>query len=181
MTAISLFIFSQFSEEFIKMSANSSFQQTEAIQNTISDDSKESQSFEMFGYKNEVEFKNGLIKFQLKYYNLFAFLFLPIYTLIAFFVFGKPYNFGEHLLINTYLQSITTFLSLILFLFSLLFGLNIFGTGILILPFLYYCFSYKKLYDLSFGKLLLKILKFFLLFILLMIIPFLIGFFSVAE
>ena len=160
------------------MSTYNGIQQTEIIENTPSDNLNEIKEVEMFGYKNETEFKQALLKFQMKYYNTLAFLFLPIYTLIAFFVFGKPYNFGEHLLINTYLQSVTTFLTVILFVFSLLFGINIFGTGILILPFFYYCFAYKKLYKLTFGKLLLKILKFIGILLLFMIIPFIIGILS---
>ena len=173
-TAISLFTFSQYSDKFIQMSTDISLQQTEITESALSSNRNEHSGLEIFGFKDPAEFH----KLQLKYYNFFAFFFLPIYTLIAFFVFGKPYNFGEHLLINTYLQSITTFLSILLFLFSILFGINMFGTGILIIPFIYYCFAYKKLYKLTLGKLLLKILKFIGIFILLMLIPILIGFFS---
>lgn len=180
MTAISLFTFSQFSEQFILMSTNSSIQQTEVIVNKLPDHVDKTSIYEKYGYKNETEFRQGLIKSQLEYYNLFAFLFLPIYTLISFFVFRKPYNFGEHLLINTYLQSITTFLSLLLFLFSLLLGINMFGTGIIILPLLFYSFTYKKLYNFTFGRLLLKILKFIGIFLLFMIIPVMIGFLMAA-
>jgi len=133
-TAISLFTFSHYSEEYIQMSTNNSLQQTEVVENSSLDSVKVNEDLEIFGYKNENEFKQGLLKFQLKYYNFFAFLFLPLYTLIAFFVFRKPYNFGEHLVINTYLQSITTFLSLLLFVFSLLARINIFATGIMLLP-----------------------------------------------
>lgn len=181
MTALSLFTFSQFSEQFILMSTYSNIQQTEVIENKLPDPLAESSIYEKYGYKNETEFNQGLIRSQLKYYNLFAFLFLPIYTLISFLVFRKPYNFGEHLLINTYLQSITTFLSLLLFLLSLLLGINMFGAGIIILPFLFYSFAYKKLYKLTFGRLLLKILKFIGIFLLLMIIPVMIGFLSAAS
>lgn len=172
--AISLFTFNQYSDKYIQMSTDLNLQQTEITEIELSNSENEFNGLEIFGFKNPIEFH----KFQMKYYNFFAFLFLPFYTLIAFIVFRKPYNFGEHLVINTYLQSITILLGLILFLFSLIFGINMFGTGILILPFFYYCFAYKKLYKLTFGKLLLKILKFIGVFILLMLIPILIGFFS---
>lgn len=177
-TAISLFTFSHYSEEYIQMSANNSLQQTEVVENSSPDSVKENEDLEMFGYKNENEFKQGLLKFQLKYYNFFAFLFLPLYTLIAFFVFRKPYNFGEHLVINTYLQSITTFLSLLLFVFSLLARINIFATGIMLLPFFYYCFGYKKLYKLGYAELILKILKFMAILLIPLVILIIIGFFS---
>ena len=103
---------------------------------------------------------------------------LPIYTMIAFIDFRKPYNYGEHLVINTYIQSITTLLSVLLFVLSILIGFNFFGSGIMIVPFFYYCFAYKKLNKLTFGQLLLKILKFIGIFLFLMIIVVLIGFFS---
>ena len=179
-TAISLFVFSQYSEQFIQMSSNIDLKHTELIENTLSDNLENTKDIKMFGYKNENEFKKGLIEFQMKYYNLLAFLLLPIYTLIAFFVFRKPYNYGEHLVINTYIQGITTLLSVLLFIFSLLIGFNLFGSGIMILPFLYYCYAYKRLYNLTFGKLLIKILKFIGIFLLLMIISIIIGFFSAA-
>ena len=172
-TAISLFTFSQYSDKFIQMSNDLSLQQTEITESALSSNKNEHSGFEIFGFSH-----NEIHKFQLKYYNFFAFFFLPIYTLITFFVFRKPYNFGEHLLINTYLQSITTFLSILLFLFSILFGINMFGIGILIIPFIYYCFTYKKLYKLTLGKLLLKTLNFIGIFILLLLIPILIVFFS---
>lgn len=178
MTAVSLFIFSQYSEKLIELSTNTNLQQTELIENTITENKEKNKDIEMFGYKNEEEFKKGVMEFQMKYYNLFAFLLLPIYTLIAFIVFRKPYNYGEHLVINTYIQSVTTLLGALLFIFSILIGFNFFGTGVMIVPFLYYCFAYKKLNKLTIGQLLLKILKFIGIFLLLMIIVVLIGFFS---
>lgn len=177
-TAISLFIFSQYSEQLIQLSTNTDLQQTELIDSKLVENIKKNKDFEMFGYKNEKEFKKGIMEFQMKYYNLFAFLLLPIYTLIAFIVFRKPYNYGEHLAINTYIQSITTLLSVLLFVLSILIGFNFFGSGIMIVPFFYYCFAYKKLNKLTFGQLLLKILKFIGIFLFLMIIVVLIGFFS---
>ena len=143
------------------MSTDFSFNNTDVIENKVLENTNKNKGLEIFGFKNQTEFNEVLMKFQLKYYNLFAFLLLPFYTLISFLVFRKPYNFGEHLVINTYLQSITSFFSVLLFIFSLLIGINLFGTGITILPFLYYCFAFKKLYKLTFGQLLLKVLKFF--------------------
>lgn len=179
-TAISLFTFSQYSEQFIQMSADYNIQQTEKIENILPDSVKEAKDLEVFGYENESEFKQALMKFQLKYYIIFAFLSLPVYTLISFLVFRKPYNFAEHLLINTYLQGIITFLTILFFALSMLFGFNILTSGIIILPIFYYSFAYKSLYKLTFGQLLLKILKFIGIMLLFMIIPVLIGFLSAA-
>lgn len=155
--AISLFVFSLSSEQLMQISTNSSMEQTVVQENTASNDFKD---VEMFGFKNQEEFSKAIMEFQMKYYNLMGFLLLPLCTLIAFFVFRKPYNFGEHLIINTYLQTIITFSEVILFIFSLLIGFNIFFAGGLIFMFFYYLYAYKKLYDFTFGKLLLKTLKF---------------------
>lgn len=153
--AISLFVFSQYSEQFIQMSTEASLKLTE-----MSTDINDTKNTEIFGYKNQDEFNKSILKFQIKYYNLISFLLLPLITILAFLVFRKPYNFGEHLVINTYLQGIILFLSILLFIFSLLTGINIFGTGTIILPIFYYSYTYKKLNKLTFGQLLLKILKF---------------------
>lgn len=179
-TAISIFTFTQYSEQFIQMYLDKSIQSTDIIGDTLTDNVNKANEVAMFGYKSENEFQEAIINFQLKYYIFFAFLFLPFYTLISFLVFRKPYNFGEHLVINTYLQSITTFWSILLFLFSLLFGINMFIAGIFILLFFYYCFAYKKLYKLTFGQLLLKILKFIGILFIFMLIPIILGFFSAA-
>ncbi len=148
--AISLFVFNQYSEQLIELSTNTSLQ-SEIKENPVSENIKDVKSKEIFGYKNQVAFTKGMLKLQMKYYNLYNFLILPIYTLIAFLVFRKPYNYGEHLIINTYLLGLLTFLGTLLFVFSI---------GPLILMFIYYSYAYNKLYRFTFGQLLLKILKF---------------------
>jgi len=174
--AISLFIFSQFPKQYIQLSTNESLQHTDIMENAVSNDIKDIRSKEIFGYKNQEEFGKAMTKYMLKYYNLYSFLLLPLYTLIAFLVFRKPYNYGEHLVINTYIQGILLFLSIILFIFSLLTRFNVFGSGIYILPFLYYPFVYKKMYKYTIGQTLLKILKFLGILLILLIIIFIIGF-----
>ncbi len=166
--AISLFVINQYSDQFIQMSTMSNLQQVDENVSS-SDNSNESNGLKALGFNSQKEFNESIIEFQLKYYNLISFLSLPLFTLIAFFVFRKPYNYGEHLVINTYILSITTFLGVLLFVFSLLTGINILYYGTII-TFLYYSYVYKRLYELSFGKLILKILKFIgvlLLFIIL--------------
>lgn len=177
--AISLFVFNQYSEQFIQMSTTANLQQVEKIDNiSFSDNSNENKGFNMLGYKNQAEFQKAIMEFQLKYYNLISFLYLPLFTLMAFFVFRKPYNYGEHLVINTYILAVTTFLGVLLFIFSLLTKINILFYATFF-TFLYYSYVYKKLYELSFGRLLLKILKFlgvlFIFFILSIIIGFVIA------
>ena len=166
--AISLFVINQYSEQFIQLSTMSNLQQVD--ENVLSsDNSNESNGLKALGFKSQKEFNESIIEFQLKYYNLISFLSLPLFTLIAFFVFRKPYNYGEHLVINTYILSMTTFLGILLFIFSLLTGINVLYYGT-IMTFLYYSYVYKKLYELSFGQLILKILKFIGLLLLFLIL-----------
>ena len=167
---ISLFVFSHYSEQLFLMSSTTNLQQTNEIESVSpSRTNKQNNSVKLFGSKNKTEFLKNFINLQLKYYNLISFLSLPLLTLIAYFVFGKPYNYGEHLIINTYFQSITTFIGVVLFIFALLTKINLFkyAEGV---TFLYYSYAYKKIYELSFGKLLLKILKFFGILLLLFFI-----------
>ena len=149
------------------MSTMADLQQTEQSESvSIPDNSK---FFELLGYESQDEYIKGNAELQLKYHNLISFLFLPIFTLIAFLVFRKPYNYGEQLVINTYFLSITTFFGVLSFIFSLLTGINILFYAIFI-TFLYYSYAYKKVYELSFGQLLLKKLKFIGVLLLVLII-----------
>jgi len=158
--AISLFVFNQYSEQFILMSTKTNIQQTNELENvsaSITNNNKK--GLEILGYTNQIEFQKAIAEFQLKYYNIISFLYLPLFTLIAFLVFRKPYNYGEHLVINTYFLGITTFFGVLSFIISLLNGINILIYGSIFI-FIYYSYAYKKIYELSFGQLFLKILKF---------------------
>lgn len=166
--AISVLVFNQFSEQFIEMMTVADILQTEQSESMLKPDNNEFP--EVFSAKVQIR-ENA--EFQLKYFNLISFLILPIWTLIAFFVFRKPYNYGEHLIINTYLSGIVTFLNALSFIFGLFIGVNTLLYSIFI-SFLYYSYANKKLYKLSFGQLLFKILKFIGISLLIMIIFFLI-------
>ncbi len=95
----------------------------------------------------------------LQYWNLYSFLLLPLYTLIAWWVFGGPYNFGEHLVINAYIQGITFMLLTLVFLVSLATHPQVFYSGQVCII-VYYSYAYARLYRHSFGRSLLKLLKF---------------------
>jgi len=168
--AISLFVFNQYSEQFILMNTTMNIQQTNQLEDVSETITKNSnKGLEMLGFKNQTELNKSIAKFQLKYYNLISFLYLPLFTLIAFLVFRKPYNYGEHLVINTYFLGITTFFGVLSFVFSLISKFNILFYAI-IFTFIYYSYAYKKLYELSFGGILLKILKFIGILLLVIII-----------
>lgn len=180
--AISLFVINQYSEQYIQMATNPYLQQVDENESASSSyNSHQIEVLKTMGFKNQEEFGKSIAMFQLKYYNLITFLLLPLFTLLSFFIFRKPYNYGEHLVINTYILSLTTFLGTLLFVFSLLTEMNIFIYGSFI-SLLYFPYVYKKLYELSFGRLILKILKFIgillLLIITLSFTAFIIGYFA---
>ena len=175
--AISLFVINQYSEQFIQLSINPYLQQVDENESAISSyNSHQIEGLKSMGFKNQEEFGKSMAMFQLKYYNLIQFLLLPLIGLISFLVFRKPYNYDEHLVINTYILSLTTFLGTLLFVFSLLTKMNIFLSGSFV-SFLYFPYVYKKLYELSFGRLVLKILKFIGILFLVMTISIIIGVF----
>ncbi|WP_400072970.1 DUF3667 domain-containing protein [Zobellia russellii] len=174
-TAISLLLFNQYSEQYIKMSNNHNSPYEETYKNHLPTDIEQNNfSAEFNNSKNEIN--RDVMNYSLKYYNLLAFLLLPLYTLISRIVFGKAYNFGEHLVTNTFIQSILGLFGILLFISSLLVGVNLFFTGMFILPLFYYSLTYKKLYHLKFGQILLSVLKFIGVILLLFLISVLIGY-----
>jgi len=72
---------------------------------------------------DEGEFRNGLvaqnemmgkqIKWMITNYNYYMFLSLPLYALFAFIIYRKPYNYGEHLVINAFILGVIILLGLL--------------------------------------------------------------------
>jgi len=131
--------------------------------------------FDFEAYK-EKELKKGEAqqKMGLKYYNLVAFLALPIYALISFFVYRKPYNYGEHLVINAYMQGFLLISILFAFIISLVTHPLVYY-GMFMLSIVYYLYVYGKLYQLPFWDNMLKLLKFFGIMFGAMLFLFLVG------
>ena len=70
--------------------------------------------------KSTINFLENYINFILHNFNLIAFLFLPFYSLLSKLTYRKPYNYGEHIVINAYLQGTTMYFSIIAFFIALL-------------------------------------------------------------
>lgn len=106
-----------------------------------------------------------------EYQSILYVLFIPIIALVGRIVFFnyKKFSYLHHLVISTYTQA---HLSICLFLptvILLALGANFFKlTYFLLFPlmFIYSAFVYKQLYQLSFGKLILKLLLFSLVMLL---------------
>ncbi|NOQ72609.1 MAG: DUF3667 domain-containing protein [Crocinitomix sp.] len=95
----------------------------------------------------------------LKYFNIYSFALLPLYTFVAFLVFRKKNNFTEHLIINAYLQG-TLFLYTTLFFLLTLFALEGLYYYAALFGVFYYTYAYGRLYKLGFWKSILYLLKF---------------------
>jgi RNA polymerase subunit RPABC4/transcription elongation factor Spt4 len=83
------------------------------------------------------------IKAMTDYYTVMSFLFLPVYTLIAFWVYGKPFNFAEHLVINAFVQGIIFMVTLISSLLGAYVSLDLFFWSMYILTIGYYIYAYQ--------------------------------------
>lgn len=103
------------------------------------------------------------------YTSIISFLNLPIYAVLSYFVFRKPYNLGEHLVISVYAVTISTLLSTLFMLISILINspiLYLLSSYLsLILSFI---FVYQSVYKLKPFQLIWKIIK----FLLIIMIPF---------
>ena len=133
---------------------------------------------------DQIKNQENSLRFVVKYINIIAFISLPLYAFLSFLTYRKPYNYGEHLIMNSYIQGTTSIVSNILFLIAIYFNPNIFAY-ILVFVLLFYAYVFGKIYQLSIWKSIWKTIKFILIliptFIITIIISGIIGFlFKVA-
>ncbi len=157
--AIALIVFNVFVEDYVKMGSSINEYQVKKIYNfqkTLEPDV----DFETYRKKVLQESENGT-RVVIKYFNLFSFVLLPIYTLLSFFVFWKRNFFGEHLVVNAFVQGTTFWFAIAAFGVAMLFNMpSVFmaSTGFVML---FYLYVYGTFYKLKIGKVLLYLLKFF--------------------
>ncbi len=101
----------------------------------------------------------------LKYFNVVALLFIPVLALISKLTYRKPHNYGEHIVINSYLYGTSMYFSTILLLMAVFIHPKIYFASSFVFMF-YYLLVLSKMYKHSFGTALLKLLRFLLFFIL---------------
>ena len=146
-----------FSEEYLELTYSMVDAQFELVQDSY-DQGKMSQK-QYDAQVENMELNKQIQKYFLKYFNVISFLFLPIYALISRLVFGKRFNYGEHLVINAYLQGLIFFLGIFTFLLAVYVYAPIFIMQLLVLI-SYYLWTFKTLMNLSIGKTILKFLLF---------------------
>lgn len=161
-----------YGESFYRFQFDSAKEKNASSKNLANKSDQE--AFEFF-MKEQIENQKEVQGMVLKYFNLFAFLLIPIYTFIAFLVFGrKKYNYAEHLVVNCYIQGFTMITSTFLFLMALVVHPYIFISNILIAIF-YYSFTYKRLCNHTLSMTLWKFIKFLLILTIVFIMIILLG------
>ena len=171
---LGIFIFNVFSEQYLAISDRANESQLQWMAENVGG-IYESEAFQE---KSRADSKKAQV-FILRYLNIITLINLPLYALMCWLVFRKPYNFGEHLVINSYLQGIGFLFTTLFFLVAIIIHPALFFFSLLA-TFSHYCYAYKQLYQLSFAELILKILLFLGLLIgitvVLGILFFLVGF-----
>ena len=104
----------------------------------------------------------------LEYASIFFSMLIPLAALISWIVFfNKKYNYTEHIILYLYSMSVYSIITVVLG--QLILAIIpekylLFGTAMYLFLFLYHCYILTRLFKLSFGQLLLKILMFIILF-----------------
>ncbi|WP_405562478.1 DUF3667 domain-containing protein [Polaribacter sp. Asnod6-C07] len=166
---ISLLVFNYFADDFIAI--NKSVNTSQLIQlekDTKIDTSKmidlsekEKSKLERRKKTAEMQLKlnDGIMQFMLRYLNLLTFVFLFILAILSKWTFWKPYNYGEHLVINAYIYGFANYLTLILFFLAIAFYPSIYFYSTL-LYILFYIYAFGRFFKVSIWKNFLRTLKF---------------------
>ncbi len=120
--------------------------------------------------------------FIVKYLYYMSFLFLPFYTLISLWVFGKKNNYAEHLVINAYIQGqVGVFSLLLLFVAIAAHSSGVYFYGQLLLIFFYYLYAYGAYRQYSFKQLIAKVFRFLWIMFLVMLAIIIISAVAIAP
>jgi hypothetical protein len=176
-TALSVFVLSFYSDELISISTKTSLSPSETIVDNYSNDGAKPEINKKRAdlLEKQQAFNKSVVSFMFKHYNYLSFLFLPFYALIAMLVYGKPNNYGEHLVINAYIHGLLFLFGLLLFFATLLVRQDFYTGGSLLLTVLIYLYAYKKYKKHTIGETVVMLLKFIGIMLVLMILLVLIG------
>lgn len=181
---LSLIVFNYYSDEYkaIQSSMNSeqiddmkkvAEQDLSTIKN-ISEKELKALKAKQESARTTLHFLENYVNFIIHNFNLVAFLFIPFYAFISLWTYRKPYNFGEHIVINAYLQGTTMYFSVIAFFLAMYTNPKVFAFSVLVYI-IYYLFAFSKLYKHSFGKAILKFLRFILVLAITLLLLLIIG------
>ncbi|MCI2230174.1 DUF3667 domain-containing protein [Polaribacter sp. MSW13] len=185
---LSVIVFNYFADDFIAIQNSMNSEQIKNLKETankdisslknLSKDDVKKIEFEQKSAQLQLKLMDGIWDFMLRYYNLLTFVFLFIYALLSKWTFLKPHNFGEHVIMNGYIYGFTTYYTLVAFIFAILIHPSIYVISI-VGSIIYYMYAFGKIYKLSIGKNILKLLRFFIglifIFILILILGTIVG------
>jgi len=100
----------------------------------------------------------------LKYFNIITLLFLPFFSFMSKWTYKKPYNYGEHIIINTYLYGTSMIISTVCFFLAKFIHPKIYFFNILVFMILY-SYTLTKVYNHTLKQAISKLLRFILVFI----------------
>jgi hypothetical protein len=156
--ALAIFVFNFFAEDYLALNIETNKQSIEMISSMM--EKQLGEEFDAATYKKEqMERITDLSSFMLKYFNLIVLLLLPLYTFLAFLTYRRPYNYGEHLVINSYIQGLSFLATSLLFTISVFTNPSVYMLAIVLLV-IYYTYAYGRLYKLSVAESILSFLKF---------------------
>jgi len=177
--ALSLLVFNYFADDFIEIQSSVNKENITKLQHianrdlssisNISDVELQQLKQQQQTAQLQLQFQVQWTKLLLKYLNLITFLFLPVYALISKWTYRKPYNYGEHIVMNAYLQGTTMYISIITFFIAMVSHPLVYTFSMLVYI-LYYLFAFSKLYKHSFKTTILKLLRFIVVFIIVFIL-----------
>jgi len=99
----------------------------------------------------------------LKYFNIGTLLLIPLYSLFTYIIYRKIYNYAEHLVFNAYVQGTGFISALAFFYLSLIIHPMVYSLTTLATWFVH-AYIFGKLYRLSAGMSLLKLVLFNIMF-----------------
>lgn len=182
--ALSLLVFNFFADDFIAIQASVNQENIAELQklankdlssiSNISDVELQKLKTQQQSARIQLQFQDKWMRLMLKYFNLITFLFLPIYALISKWTYRKPHNYGEHIVMNAYLQGTTMYISVITFFIAMVTHPLVYILSTLVYI-LYYLFAFGKLYNHSFKKSILKLLRFIIVLTIILILLFIIA------
>jgi hypothetical protein len=155
--ALATIVYNLNSEEYLSLANSFGEAQFQIIKDRYEagNMSEEQYQLQLENYQNSANIQSNA----LRYFNLISFLSLPIYAFVSLLVFGRKFTYGEHLVINCYLQGLSFFGGILFFLGGVYFWTPLIYIQLFfIIPF--YLWTYAKLLNFGFGKALLKFLLF---------------------
>lgn len=155
--ALSSIVMNIYSDEYLQLAGSFGEVQYDIIQDSYDNGVIDEKAYntQMKSLENSKQISN----YTLKYFNIISFALLPIFSLISLLVFGRRFNYGEHLVINSYLQGLNFFIGIFfiiggIYLWEPLFYIQLF----IVIP--YYLWTFAKILNFGLGKAFLKFLLF---------------------